>query len=294
MDSTKGNTELDALVKLIDEPDDLIYSKILERIFFYGIEAVPFLEKAWENNFNPEVQQRLEWIIHKLQFSNICNELKNWVSLEGKNLFLGFSIITRYQYPDLDASYYKTQLDEIGKRIWIELNDQLTAIEKIVKVFNRIFFQELGFKGNRDQYQYPLNSYLNNVIDSKTGNPLSLSIIYMIIARDMGLPVYGVNLPEYFILAYADELYSPFSDEEPEIMFYINPLSNGAIFTRNEIDDFLIIIETEPLQMYYNPCSHIDIMIRLIRNLITAYTLARNKQKLPELQVLLSILSEKK
>ena len=174
-------------------------------------------------------------------------------------------------------------LDKLRKDAWLEMNDGLTALEQ-VKVLNKIFFDIHGFAGNTQNYHAPQNSLLNIVLETRKGNPLMLSILYLEIARSAGIPVYGVNLPEHFILCYKDELEDPASiDDHSNILFYLNPFSKGDIFNKKEIDTFLQQLKIEKEKSFYEPCTNKDMIQRLIRNLMNSYHKLGFMEKVEEL-----------
>lgn len=284
-------SEIKALISLTDEPDDSIFAEIADKIFSYGLAALPLLEEYWENSFDPIMQQRILEIIHKIQFKNVSSELNQWVKFSSDNLFAAYMLITRFQYPDLNEGEIKNKIETIRKDIWLELNDDLTALEKI-KVINHILFEEYKFAGNTADFHAPQNLYINTLLETHKGNPLSLGILYIIIAQQLKIPVYGVNLPEHFVLAYTNEL-----DEERlefldknEVLFYINPFSKGAVFSRKEVELFISQLKIEPKEMFFQPCSNIDIVRRLINNLIYSYEKSGHIQKMKELERLIHIL----
>ena len=200
-----SETEIQALITLIDDPDENVYHQVRERIISLGEPVVPVLERAWEvDDLGDLFRDRIEDILHTIHLDIVRKRLVAWKDGGCEDLLEGALIISRYRYPELDEQKVKARLASIRQDIWLELNDQLTAFEKI-RVFNHIFFQVHGFKGDRRNYHAPQNSYINEVIDTRKGNPLSLSIIYQVIAEDLGLPVRGVNLPNHFVLAYLDE-----------------------------------------------------------------------------------------
>lgn len=285
----KNLKEISALVRLIDEPDQEIYNIIREKIIAHGIETVSILEKAWENDPTEKVQARLEDIIHTIQYNNILIELKKWKDIGAHNLLLGYILVTKYQYPEFDEDKIRLELDRIKQDIWLELNDQLTGFEK-VKIINRILFELYGFEGNTANLFSPINSYLINLLETKKGNQLSLGLLYLIIAQSLNLPVYGVNLPEHFVLAYLNELCEIESEKPDSVLFYINPFSKGVLFTKREIDIFLKQLKIEPLNSYYLPCSNIDILTRLLRSLIFSYEKLNQKSRVDELEGLIKIL----
>ncbi len=265
--------DITALISLLDDPDEEIFSHIREKLLSYGSPVIPFLEKEWEKSFESTIQTRIENIIHHIQFTDTFENLKSWVKSGGENLLTGILLVARYQYPDLDEAAIHKQIDSIKHDVWLELNPNLTALEK-VRVLNHIIFEVHGFSGNTTNFHAPQNSYINNVLDSKRGNPLSLSIVYTIIAQALEMPVYGVNLPEHFILAYANEntnLPIPISDKDEKVMFYINPFSKGTVFGKSEVDSFLRQLKVKPTPSFYEPCTNIDMIRRVINNLSYAY-----------------------
>jgi regulator of sirC expression with transglutaminase-like and TPR domain len=102
------------------------------------------------------------------------------------------------------------------------------------------------------------------------------------------LPVYGVNLPEHFILAYKDEFEDLELEDHPYgVLFYINTFSKGTVFGKREIDTFLKQINMQPLDMFYSPCTNVDIVRRMLRNLIAAYEKLGYPEKVQDLEQLI-------
>lgn len=286
-------TQIHALVSLLDDPDERVYSQIQEKLLQLGEDVIPVLESAWENSFDSVLQQRIEGIIHRIQFDNIRRSLREWALPEHQELLTGALLIARYQYPDLDEAHLRKHVEQIKQDIWLELNNNLTALEK-VRVINHILFDVHNFSANTQNYHAPQNSYINNVIESKRGNPVSLSIIYAVIAQDLRIPIYGVNLPEHFILAYVDNCPGMNNDfEDPDrVLFYINPFSRGAPVNKKEIDSFLKQQRLEPNAEFYTPCSNLMIIRRLLNNLIASYEKLGYPNKVDELKILWKALED--
>ena len=280
--------EIEALIKLLDDTDPEIAKLIQDRILSYGISVIPYLENAWEQSFDPLLQQNIEEVIHKIQFQNLKKELKNWSLEKDSDLLKGTILVARYQYPDLDEQKIRIHLAEIQRDAWIEMNDHLTAMEK-VRILNQVFFEGHGFGGNTTNYHAPQNSFINSVLETKKGNPLLLSILYSHLAKNLDMPVYGVNLPEHFVLAYMNQgAEEPLPGErELRVLFYINAFSKGSIFPRTEIDKFLKQLKIKPHPHYYEPCTNLEIIQRMLRNLIFSYTKLGHDDKFEELESLL-------
>jgi regulator of sirC expression with transglutaminase-like and TPR domain len=281
--------EVIALITLLDDPDDDIYIQVRDRFVILGPPAIPHLETAWENSFDAIMQKRIETIIHTIQFETLEKALKTWAKEESDDLLKGTLILARYQYPDLDENKIRKQLAAIKHDCWLELNDDLTALEK-VKIVNHILYEVHQFSGNITNYHAPQNSFINNVLESKKGNPLMLSVIYALICKELGIPVYGINLPQHFVLAYVNENANLIDVNNKSlsnnILFYINPFSKGLIFTQKDIDTFLKQLNLEPHSKYYLPCSNTEILKRCINNLVYAYEKLGYLEKVAELKSL--------
>jgi regulator of sirC expression with transglutaminase-like and TPR domain len=279
--------EVIALITLLDDPDDGIYSEVKNRFIILGPPAIPHLETAWENSFDALMQKRIEGIIHTIQFKALQNALKNWAENEQDDLFKGCAIIARYQYPDLDENKLKKQLHQIKQDVWLELHDDLTAIEK-VKIINHIMFEVHQFGGNITNYHAPQNSFINVVLETKKGNPVMLSVIYALVCKELGIPIYGVNLPQHFVLAYVNDFANLFDPSHKtlsdNILFYVNPFSKGLIFNQGDVDAFIKQLNVEPDTKYYLPCSNLDIIKRILNNLIYSFDKMGYAEKVQELK----------
>lgn len=286
-----SENEILALVNLIDDPDEVIYRQVRDRIIAIGVPVVPVLERAWElDQLGDLYRDRIEDILHTIHVDHVYEKLKAWHAGGGEDLLEGALLVCRYRYTDLDEQRFRAKLAAIRQDIWLELNDNLTAFEK-VRVFNHIFFRVHGFKGNKRNYHAPQNSYINEVLDSKTGNPLSLSVIYQVLAEELGLPLRGVNLPNHFVLAYLDED-SIAAEGRQSILFYVNAFSQGDILGRNEIDEFLRKLDIDARESFYQPCSNIDIVRRQLNNLVHSYERSGDPERAEELKRLRGLLGE--
>lgn len=285
--------EVIALITLLDDPDETIYSEVRNRFIILGPPAIPHLETAWENSFEALMQKRIETIIHSIQFEALQKALKTWSLEDSDDLLKGVLLLARYQYPDLDEAKIHKQLHQIKQDVWLELHEDLTALEK-VKIINHILFEVHQFGGNITNYHAPQNSFINNVLESKKGNPLMLSVIYALICKELQIPIYGINLPQHFVLAYVND-YANLIDVNNKtlsdnILFYINPFSKGLIFSQKDIDQFLKQLNLDPDNKYYLPCSNIDIVKRCIHNLVYSYEKLGYVEKLDELKSLEKLL----
>jgi regulator of sirC expression with transglutaminase-like and TPR domain len=289
MNDESSHKELDALISLIDEPSDRVYRTIREKISAYGLSAIPSLEHAWENAFDPVIQQRIEELIHNIQFDQLKRDLAEWLHDQSGDLLRGYILVSRYQYPDMDQGLIIRKIGRITQDVWLELNSDRTALEK-VKVINHILYDIYKFTGNFTNINAPENFYITNLLEGKKGTPLSLGILFIIIAQSLKIPVFGVDFPKHFILAYADGVIKEAGTmPDGEMLFYINPFNRGAVFTRNEIDQFIRQFKLEKEEDFFRPCSNKAIIKRLIGELAAVHDLAGNSNKKEELEELLSL-----
>lgn len=291
----KEDREIRALIHLLDDENSEIFDHVRNKLIGYGNQVVPDLEAAWEESFNPLIQQRIEDIVNQIQFDSTLHLLSQWVTSAKQDLLEGWLILTHYQYPDLDDKKIRSQIERIRKDAWLELNEEQTALEK-TKVLNHILFGIHGFSGNSTNYHAPGNNFLNSLMESKRGNAVSLSALYIILAQKLEVPVYGVNLPEHFILAYKDENeFTSLLNLKPEerILFYINPLNRGSVFSKREIDLFVKRLNLAYDSSYYMPCSNKTVLEIMMLNLLKAYKEDGRKEKCKELETLLQIIDSK-
>lgn len=286
--------EVESLIKLLDDPDTEISKHVEEKLLSYGNDVVSYLEDAWSHSLDAILQERIENLVHKIQFGNVKRDLELWYISGAFDLLQGMLIINKYQYPDLDEQKIINQLEDIKRDIWMQMLYEMSPVEK-VKLINHVLYDIHGFSGNTTNHQDPQNSYLSQVLESKKGNQILLAVIYSIIAQKLDIPVYGVNLPQHFILAYVEEdSETGYSDPGNGILFYINAFNKGFLFGKKDVDSFLKQLNLKPASHFYEPCSNVEIVQRVIRNLISAYDKLSAPDKVAELEQLLAIFPEPK
>ncbi|WP_026950354.1 transglutaminase-like domain-containing protein [Algoriphagus mannitolivorans] len=271
--------ELNALVSLLDDPDLEVKNHVRDRIISLGAEVIPFLEQKWETSFNPEVQKEIEDLVHDLQFSLLKKRLKEWKETEDRDLLTGLWILNTYQYPDLEYEKLNAEMHQIYFEVWTSFKNDLQPYDQ-VRIINNVLFNTLRFSANTKNFHSPGNSMLSTVLDTKKGNPITLCAIYLLVAKKLGLPIYGVNLPNLFILTYKSQ----------DITFYINAFNKGLVFSRQDIYNYLDHLKIPPKEEFFEPCAHLDIIMRSLRNLAHSFEKLGEANKVMEIQELITIL----
>ncbi|MDP1816349.1 MAG: transglutaminase-like domain-containing protein [Leadbetterella sp.] len=253
--------DLKAMISLLDDSDMEVVNIVENNIKNLGHEVIPILEKEWERNgLNPILQKKIEDLVHDLHLSNLSADLESWKNNNHTDLMTGLWLIAKYQYPDLKVETLNQEIKNIQMKVWVNTHEKMHPND-MVKILNDVIFEQLKFEPNIKNFHSPSNSMFNLVLSQKKGNPVALSCLFILLAQRLDLPIYGVNLPNLFVLIF----------DYPGYRFYLNPFNRGQVFLEKDIDDYLKQMNIEPNEKYYKSCSNIEIIKRVLTNLSFAY-----------------------
>lgn len=284
-----GDSEIQAILYLLDDPDEDVANAVEEKLYNEGSSIIPILEEYWTGNADPLRAYRIENIIRSIQTRELKQDFQNWIESPDRDLLQACILVARIQYPGLNRDAIYAHIEKVRLDVWMAMYSAGNPIDR-VQILNHILFERYGLKGNQESYHAPDNSFINRVIETRSGNPISLCNIYAIIAQRLGLPVFGVNLPQHFVLAWCEDS-NPGSQvsfqaklglkpsDFGKVLFYINPFSNGQVFLRKNIDEFLNTIKVETKEEFYVPCDNLEIVRRMLRNLHFSYAENQNNEK---------------
>lgn len=191
--------------------------------------------------------------------------------------------IARTEYPDLDIEKYVSCVDTLARRVGARIPDAGDATQTIAAL-NHVLFKEEGFRGNRDNYYDPRNSFLNDVLERKLGIPISLAVVYMEVARRVGFPLFGVGMPGHFLLKHYDV-------EGRQVL--IDCFEGGHILSDRDCQQRLDEIYSGQLPLqpdFLMAVSRRQILTRVLNNLKTVYLSTRSfKKALPLVDLVLVI-----
>jgi regulator of sirC expression with transglutaminase-like and TPR domain len=255
-------TERVALVKLLSDDDPTVLGLLKEQFIEMGTEGRVFLESVVQGN-ELMARRAAKQILHSLRqrdsdevFSRFCVEDRSRFDLES-----GCWLLARTRYHELEEAPYRVRLDDMAR----ELKERLTGRETpraTIEVCNRYFFRRLGFRGNEDDYYDPDNSYLNRVLDRRLGNPITLSVVYLLVGWRLGLPLQGVNMPGEFLVKW----------QSPQAQFFFDPFNEGQMLDREDCRTL-----AERLGHHFTPAflasAHPrQMLLRMCRNLQSIHT----------------------
>ncbi len=290
---TSGN-EIQALIRLIDDPDDEVFSTVAAKLLDYGKEIIPKLEQLWEVTVDESLQERIEMLIHRVHFQDLQDEFLKWSKSRRPELLRGAILIAKYHFPDLNIPALLSQFDQIRRNIWLELNNYLTPLEQ-VNVINSILFNYYKLQGNELTKREPQHFFINNLLEGRQGNSFSLGIIYLALCELLDIPVFAVKVPRQFIFAYIDTLQHFFPRDEEDtpqqLQFFIDPI-NGMVYTQTDVDAYLRKINApRKSQEYVVPMTTVEIIVRMLEELKLCYQYKREDTKAEEIGQLIQLLS---
>lgn len=288
-------SEIHALLALMDDPDEGIYHHVRDRLLSKGKDVLPYVADA--ANEGPECelfQGRLSSLRQGLQQSDIREELALWMESGGENLWEGVQLVHRSIDPAWGLADSNYAFEALKKEVWLELNEELTALEQ-VRIMNHIFFSVHQLEGVRRLPHLPSEALPSGVLKEKKGNPIGMGMLYLAVAQALGLPIRGINLPSHFILAYCDKAFV--GNEGPTkgqagILFYINPFSQGSVIGPDDVSEFLSHIDTSDSGRSWRPAHTMEVVQRLVRNVGFALRESGEEQQADEvLEVFAPLLS---
>jgi regulator of sirC expression with transglutaminase-like and TPR domain len=181
-------------------------------------------------------------------------------------------LFARLDYPRLDASNYLRRLDQMGEAVRARVAGEDAAGDQRrgIEILNRYLFEEEGFRGNRDTYEDPRNSFLNEVLDRRSGIPITLAVIYMEVARRARVQVHGVNFPGHFLLRCQPDAHT---------VLILDPFRGGARLTEHDCRDLLHRQVGKDVRFHRRllaPATKKQILLRMLVNLKHAYVHLRS------------------
>jgi len=281
--------QIKALVKLLDDPNDEIYLKIRTQMLAHPKLVLPELMSALKSSNNEVFIFRAKKIIKEINFKKTLRKFSVWRKSKDQDIFEAMLILAKYQNPSLNNKSVLNKTNTIVNDIKNETNLYLTALQQI-RIINHVLFGVHKYQSDFKNIDNPNYFYINKVLKQKKGNDVSLALLYMYIAKQAGLSLYGINFPRNFLLAFVDDRKDDTSSKK-DVLFYINPFNKGAIITANDINVFLKRNNIEKRKEYYNPCNSIDIMNRILKHLTSSYKKRKKTKKLNEIKKIMRIIN---
>jgi len=257
----------EALLSLLDDPSAVVRQALVAHFTDLGSAAASFLREVAQSP-NRMLAGHAAWYLQELKFSDPVAEFRGFIRSLNYELETGALLLARTVSPRLDIGRCCSALDAIARRCR-ELSVEPASARDRCRLINRVLFHEWGFRGNVEQYIDPLNSLIDQVIERRKGNPISLSIIYLLVASRLDFQLEPIGLPGHFLVGCP-------ADEMP---FFVDPFDQGLIRERNEVfvllRDKRVTLKTADLA----PVPVREVLCRVCRNLVNSYTAAGDAER---------------
>ncbi|MBS0631675.1 MAG: transglutaminase family protein [Verrucomicrobia bacterium] len=262
-------TETDRLAfrSLLDDESPAVRPGLLAHFTRLGAAAAHFLQEI-AGGPDRVLARHAAWFLTELKFSDPVAEFRGFIRSLNYELETGALLLSRTVSPQLDVGACCATLDAIAARCRELISAPASAREQC-RIINRVLFHEWGFRGNVEHYTDPANSFLDRVLERRKGIPISLSILYLLVAQRVGLELEPVGLPGHFIVGC-------FSDAQP---FFVDPFDKGLLLDPDEIFSLLRANQIEPKATDLMPTPVREVLCRSCRNLVNHYHAAGDPEK---------------
>lgn len=270
-------TALRSLVALLDDEDPRSLELVRRKLFDVGAAAIPFLEAARASS-EPGFAARLDEMADELRFRGLSDEFLALAAERVPDLESGTFLLSAFVRPAADAAVYRRWLDRVAEAADAEIPDGADALESATRLASHLF-KGMGFAGNEANYYDPDNSCLTRVIDTRRGIPVTLSVLYLLVAKRLKVPAYGVGTPGHFLIGFRDE-------GEPR---FLDAFQQGRLLTAPEVRRMLVRNGYEFRPEYLRPCGPREILARMMRNLLSIYQKTGAVERAERLSALVEI-----
>jgi regulator of sirC expression with transglutaminase-like and TPR domain len=284
------NKEIEALLKLIDDPDEVVYENVSNKIISFGREIIPTLENFWENTNNGELQERITALIHQLHLSDLKEDFKKWND-DKPDLLAGAMLVSKYMYPNMDATIIFKEIEKLRRNIWLELNSYLTPMEQI-GVIGSIIYNYYKQKGLELSYDNVNGFLLNKCLENHEGNAFGNGTIFLILCGLLDVPVHAVNIPNQFLLGYFHEHYNVMNvagKAVEKIKFYVDPV-NGQMYSHKDVENYFTKMGLPPDAAFFEPLNNKSIIIMLLSELVKCCDRNTQQHKIDEIRSIIKII----
>lgn len=288
------NSEINALLALMDDPDEEVYQTVEQRLMSYGSPLIPQLENLWENTISEEVQERIEMVIHRIQFIDLKQELVQWLKGD-MDLLHGALLVSKFAYPELQIIKPLQEFEKMRRNLWLEMNNFITPVEQ-VKIFESILYNYYKLRGGEINYSKPDDFVISKVIEGKKGNALTNGILYIALAEKLDVPIRALRIPRQFVLGYFSQqalFNQSFEDDNPaeKIKFFVDP-NSGTGFSHKDMTQYFTRINLAPAGRYFKPVSNTGIIKMLFSQFARCFDKPETLYRKTELEELAEMLKD--
>jgi regulator of sirC expression with transglutaminase-like and TPR domain len=278
--SLPPDTTIHALLRLLSDPNEQVARTIQDQLARLGSGVLPFLEQALAENAT--LEPRVAHIKEEIRFGQLKDEFQRFVSQSARqeDWEHGAFLIAKLAYPDLSIPRYVECLDHLAEEFRAKWLATESPSGKAARQLSTFLFKDKGFSGNRTQYYDPDNSYINRVIETRQGIPISLSALYVFVGKRLNLPLAGVGMPGHFLVKLE-------SETPPQ---FVDCFNGGTILREQDCEQFITASGLDYHPELLEKSSTPTILARMLRNLLGIYEQEPEEQMARRVQELLELL----
>ncbi len=255
-----NDQKFNALIRLLDDDDPVVQQQIEHEFITAGDTILPRLVEAQRSVEDAEIQNRLAELIGRLNFQNLAEELLTWRKEGGKDLLEGWILVSQFADPGLLVQKNRDAINRLVNRAWLQMKPGTADLEKLV-ILNKLIFGLEGYAPNQVKPELPDNNLLSYMLEHKTGNTLSMSLLYCVVAQKLDIPLSLVNFHGYYALRYYTR------DQH----FYLDPYNKGLFFTPQQVQRFLQKQGVDENMQHYKSLTNIYVVLQLIETIALCY-----------------------
>ncbi len=250
-----------ALISLLSDEDAAVYQTVRGKLVSFGVQAVDWL-RPYTLSDEALLRRRAQEIINFFGRKAADDRFMSFSASRGEDLPLeeGAWLLAQTQYPEINIGAYEALLDAFAAVLRARV-DFMGGVDEIIGGINHYLFEDLEFCPNEANYYDPENSFLNRVIDNRSGNPLSLCTIYLLLARRLKLPITGIGLPGHFVCRY----------QTSTTEIYIDAFNRGKLLTKADCIKYLLHTHHGLEEGYLAPVTPRRMLLRMCANLHQIY-----------------------
>lgn len=270
--------EIRALISLLGDEDRSIRKIARQKLVEYGNAARTYLNEVAYSDAEGRVRIEAQRVLAEMRLQRLQYEFAHLKKTDEMDLERGCFLLAQIEYPNLDVQKYVGRIDRLASEVRNKVSSR-DAIVHFVNVINHVLFQVHGFRGDVQTYYDPKNTFINKVIDRRLGIPITLSSLYMFIAKRLGVPVHGVGAPGHFLMTFS------YKNRD----FYIDAFSGGQVLSREHCVRFIESMGYPFNDSYLRVAKPRDILLRMMRNLLLIYRQSNDREKLAQLEKFVQI-----
>lgn len=253
--------ERSALLTLLGDADPSVFAAVRSRVLSLGPSVCEWL-RPHALSSDAVLRRHVRSLLHHFESQDADHEFLAFCLRHGEDLDVetGALKLAATTYPELNPEAYRAVLDEFAEELRRRIDPESEPRAQLAAI-NQYLFTELGFRGNEESYFDPRNSYLNQVLDRRTGNPISLCLIYLLLARRLQMPVTGIGLPGHFVCRF----------QSSQDSVYIDAFDRGRLLTKTDCVQYLIHSAFGLHEQFLTPVPPRRWLMRMCGNLHQSY-----------------------